>query len=143
MLTSLVYMQQGNVKKSKKFMKLGNISEENLHIFRKTWGTSMKFSGKMFLIIILKQSGLYLLCRKYSFEKQQGVGRRGGGGQIDPLAFLGLGLRKRYIIDTWQGSEYSSGSQYTRILIMPVLHKVLKKMLHHRCLTGFWIFLRF
>ena len=24
-------------------------------------------------------------------------------------------LKKRYIIDAWQGSEYSSGSEYTRV----------------------------
>ena len=42
-----------------------------------------------------------------------------------PPAFLGL--RKRYIIDAWQGSEYSTDSEYIRILNMPVLHKVLKK----------------
>ena len=51
-------------------------------------------------------------------------------------------LRKHYIKDAWQGSEYSSGFEYTRILNMPMLHKVLKKMLHQRCLTGFGIFLR-
>ena len=31
---SLVYLQQGNVKKSKKLMKIVNIDEENLHIFK-------------------------------------------------------------------------------------------------------------
>ena len=46
-------------------------------------------------------------------------------------------------IDVWQGSNYSSGSAYTRVLNMPGLHKVLKKMLHHRCWTGFQIFLLF
>ena len=30
-------------------------------------------------------------------------------------------------IDAWQGSNYSSGSAYTRVLNMPGLHKVLKK----------------
>ena len=40
-------------------------------------------------------------------------------------------------IDAWQGSNYSSGSGYTRVLNMPGLHKVLKKMLHYRCWTGF------
>ena len=33
MLTSLVYLQQGNVKKLKKLMEVVNIDEENLHIF--------------------------------------------------------------------------------------------------------------
>ena len=44
MLTSLVYLQQGNVKKSKKLIKLANIDEENLHIFQTTSGISMKSS---------------------------------------------------------------------------------------------------
>ena len=50
MLTSLDYLQQRNVTKSKKLMKIVNIGEENLHIIR----ISMKFPGKMCLIIILK-----------------------------------------------------------------------------------------
>ena len=33
MLTSLVSLQQGNVKKSEKSMKIVNIHRENLHIF--------------------------------------------------------------------------------------------------------------
>ena len=47
------------------------------------------------------------------------------------------GLIKRcYIIDVWQGSEYFSGSEYTRILNMPGLHKVLNKTLHYKYLLG-------
>ena len=41
-------------KKSKTLMKIVNIDEENLHIFRKIWRMSMTFSGKMCLMIILK-----------------------------------------------------------------------------------------
>ena len=41
-------------KKKKKLVKLVNIEEENIHIFRGTWGILMKFSGKMCLMIILK-----------------------------------------------------------------------------------------
>ena len=36
MLTPLVYLQLGNVKKSKKLMKIADIVEENLHIFGTT-----------------------------------------------------------------------------------------------------------
>ena len=36
MLTSLVYLQQGNIKKSKKLMTIVNTDEENFHIFRTT-----------------------------------------------------------------------------------------------------------
>ena len=45
--------------------------------------------------------------------------------------------------DAWQGSDYSSGFAYGRVLNIPRLHKVFKKMLHHRWLTGFQIFFRF
>ena len=34
-------------------------------------------------------------------------------------------IKKRHIIDAWQGSEYFSDSEYTRILNMVGLHKVL------------------
>ena len=83
---SLVYLQQGNVKKSKKLMKLANIDEENLHIFQTTLGISMKFSGKMCLMIILKvkKAGLYSLSRKYIFKKTT---RR---QRTPPPAFSGL-----------------------------------------------------
>ena len=60
--------------------------------------------------------------------------------------YIGQDLLKiRYIIDilTWQDSKYSSGSYYAMVLNMLGLHKVLKKILHHKCLTGFRIFLRF
>ena len=43
---SLVSLQQGNVKKYKKSLKIVNIEGENLHIFGSTSGISMKFSGK-------------------------------------------------------------------------------------------------
>ena len=35
--------------------------------------------------------------------------------------------QKRYIIDAWQGSEYSSGFEYNRILNMPGLQKIIEK----------------
>ena len=49
-----------------------NIEGENLHIFSKTWTISMKFSGKMWLMTILKftkKSEFYLLSRKHNFGK--------------------------------------------------------------------------
>ena len=54
MPTSLVSLQHGNVKKSENSMKIVNIEGEKLHIFGTTQGISMKFSGKIFLMIILK-----------------------------------------------------------------------------------------
>ena len=55
-VTSLVYLQTGNVKKSKYLMKIVNIDKENLHIFQITWEISMKLSGRMCLMIILKDT---------------------------------------------------------------------------------------
>ena len=46
--------KQGKVRKSKKLMKIVNIDGENIHIFITTYLISMKFSGKMYLMIILK-----------------------------------------------------------------------------------------
>ena len=45
--------------------------------------------------------------------------------------------KKHCIIHLWQGSEYSSGSEYTRILNMLGLYNFYKKMLRHRCFTEF------
>ena len=36
-------------------------------------------------------------------------------------------IKKRFIINAWQVSEYSSGHEHTRILILPGLHKIFKK----------------
>ena len=38
----------------KKMIKIGNIEEENFHVFWTTWGISMKFKRKMQLKIRLK-----------------------------------------------------------------------------------------
>ena len=66
-----------------------------------------------------------------------------GSEYIRVLNMSGFIKKTLHHIDAWQGTDYSSGSAYTRVLNMPGLHKVLKKMLHHRCLTGLQIFLRF
>ena len=66
-----------------------------------------------------------------------------GSEYIRVLNMSGFIKKTLHHIDAWQSTDYSSGSAYTRVLNMPGLHKVLKKMLHHRCLTGFQIFLRF
>ena len=54
MLTALASLQQENVKKSGKLSKIVNNAEENLHIVWTSWEISMRFSGKMWLMIILK-----------------------------------------------------------------------------------------
>ena len=47
MLTSLISLQQGNVKNNKKkTMKIVSIEGESLHIFWTTWGTSMDFQER-------------------------------------------------------------------------------------------------
>ena len=64
MLTSLVSLQQGNLKNYEKFMKIVNYDGENPLMFWTTRGISMEFSGKMWLMIILKvtkNQGFYSL----------------------------------------------------------------------------------
>ena len=51
-LTSLVFLQQRNVKKSKKLMKIVSIEGESLYIFWTTWEIWMKFSGNLWLMIM-------------------------------------------------------------------------------------------
>ena len=84
MLTSLVYLQQENVKKSKKLIKLDNTDEENFHIFQTIWGISMKLSGKTCLMIILK------VTKKQSFipPLENTVLEKRHGDQIYPRIYL-------------------------------------------------------
>ena len=75
MLTSLVYLQQGNVKKSKKLIKIVNTGEDYLHIFQTTTGIFMKLSRKMCLMIILKVTknhGVIPSLENTVLQKQQG-----------------------------------------------------------------------
>ena len=73
---SLAYLQQGNVKKSPKLMKIVNTDEENLHIFRTPSGILMKFSGNICLMITLKveekNKGFTPSLRNTVLEKLQG-----------------------------------------------------------------------
>ena len=53
-------------------MKLANFVKESLHIFSATCGISMKFSGVMWLMIILKVindniTGIHYLLSRYIF----------------------------------------------------------------------------
>ena len=68
MLTSLVFLWQGNVKTFEKLIKIVNIKENDLHILWATWGISMKFSVKMWLGCH-KKTGLHPLSEKYTFGK--------------------------------------------------------------------------
>ena len=59
-------------------MKIANIDREILHNFWTTWGISMKCSGKMCLMIILKvtkNQGFTLCLEDTIFEKPQGEGQ--------------------------------------------------------------------
>ena len=87
--TSLAFLQQGNVKKSKKLVNVVNIEEENLHIFWTSWEIPMKFSGKMWLMIILKVTKEQISTHspKNIFLEEP---HRGRGGGSCFLAVLGL-----------------------------------------------------
>ena len=55
-------------------MKISNIEREIIYIFWTTWGISIKFSGKMWLIIILKltkKQGFTFHLEDTFFEKPQ------------------------------------------------------------------------
>ena len=54
MLTPLVSLKQGNDRKYEKLKEIVNIDGENLQIVRTSKGILMKFSGKIWLMIILK-----------------------------------------------------------------------------------------
>ena len=72
---SLVSLQHGNVKKSKKSMKVANIDRENLDISEPFEELQWNFSGKMLLMIILKvtlNQGFTLSLEDAFYEKQQG-----------------------------------------------------------------------
>ena len=52
-------------------------------------------------------------------------------------------LKKYFVIDVWQYSEYALDLEYVTVLDMLGSHKVVNKILHHKYLTGFWIYLEF
>ena len=57
-------------------MKIVNIDTENHHISWANWGIKMKFSGKMWLMIIwkaTKNKRVHPLFRRYNFGKTRGV----------------------------------------------------------------------
>ena len=92
-----------------KLMKIANIDREILHIFWTTWGIPMKFSGKMWLMIIIevtKNQGFNLSLKDTFFKKPQ-------GDQIDPpsqfrvnltLILQSLCAEPLYFLVIWQRS---------------------------------------
>ena len=88
MLTSSISLKQENFKKSKKSMKIFNIEVEDLYISWMTWGISVEFSGKMWLIITLKvtkNQGFTLSLENKFWKKNTGWG---GGASDWPPRFL-------------------------------------------------------
>ena len=96
-----------------KLMKIANIDRESLHIFWTTWEISMKFSGKMWFMIISKvteKQGFILSLEDTFLEKPQG-----GSNWLSP-AFLEL----KYSTLPWQklfaqrlvNEEYNIHVQY-------------------------------
>ena len=82
-------------------MKIVNIDREILHNFWTTWGISMKFSGKMCLMIILKvtkNQGFTLCLEDTIFKKPQ------GGSNWPPPAVLGLNSLPRKHLNSSQNS---------------------------------------
>ena len=79
MLTLLVYWQQGNVKNPKQMMKIVDIDKENLSIFKTTWEIPMKFSEKVYLMIILKVAE----NQGFSHSLENKVLVKPKGGKID------------------------------------------------------------
>ena len=85
-------------------IEIANIYRGILHNFRATWGISIKFSGKMWLMIILKVTKNHPFFTRYIFRKTTRE-----GGQIDtPSAVLGLiyccplWVLDRYVIKNFQ-----------------------------------------
>ena len=75
-------------------MKIVNLNEENLNIFRTTWGISLKFSEKMRLPIIpkvAKTQGFSPSQENTNLEKPQNWGGGGEGGQIELLLLIRSG----------------------------------------------------
>ena len=60
-------------------MKIVDIDGENLHIFGTTWGISIKFSEKMWLMIILK------VTKKQAFNRslEDTFFKKPQGGRVD------------------------------------------------------------
>ena len=97
MLTSLVSLQEGNIKKSEKSVKTINIEGEHLYIFQMTWGISIKFSVKMWLMIIMKvtKNQICTLSKKRIgfWKNHKGGGRRWNCNFPCTPAILGLRVR--------------------------------------------------
>ena len=89
MLAPLVSLQQGNVKKSGKCVKVIDTEVENINIFWTTWGISI--SGKISLIIklkVTKNQDFTLYLENTFFENLRPWGNGRGGGVESKLTPL-------------------------------------------------------
>ena len=72
-----------------KLMKIANIDREILHNFWKTWGVSMKFSGKMWLMIKVTKNQSLTLFLEIHFPKnhREGVKLPPSSFPLPPIRF--------------------------------------------------------
>ena len=90
----IIFFPTRKCQKVQQLMKKGNVQRINLHTFSTSWESSMKFSGKMWLMIILKvtkNQGFTL-----SLQQNHIFGKTTGGA-----AFLGLSAVKRIVNMMW------------------------------------------
>ena len=83
---------QKNPENQWKSMKIATVNREIIHNFWTTWGVSIKFSWKMWIMIILKvtkKQGLTLSLEDTFFAKRQG-----GSNSLPPPPPAILGLNK-------------------------------------------------
>ena len=107
------------MKKSDKFMKIVGIDGKNFHIFSTNWGISMKFSGKICFVIILKSTKKQNVT-SLVLSWRQIFGKTTRGGQIAPS-------------QDFFGDKLSCFEIYSRIMSSILLLEVSS---HH--LNFFW-----
>ena len=112
---------------SKNPMKILNIDGGNLHLFWTIWGISMTFSGKMWLMIILKvtkHQGFTLSLEDTFSEKPQ------GGIKLSSLPSPSLlRVKRERILWIW-------------LCILQYISRFPTKLLVKLRFEDFWIFLR-
>ena len=94
-------------------MKIANMDREILHNFWMTSGISMKFSGKMWLMIIWhKKSGFHPLYKRFS-EKSQGV-------KLTPPPSPPSRFRVKFVLI----NIYNCNTESQQLLTLTELHKI-------------------
>ena len=103
-----------------KSMKIANINREILHNFSTTWGVSIKFSWKMWLMIILKitKNRVSPSLRRYIFCKTT------GWVKLTPPAILGLNKLK---LGLWSIKVFDFQQHINHFLNMAFIYTCLHK----------------